>query len=198
MPRSYSAPLRFYPLPPAGLPFFIGLQGWQFGGDGGCRAIPQLAGLPPAASACSSKRACATAYPTRRYAGLLWVWPDASEAGCAAADAAEPCMPPDVAAVFSGEEVAVEVRAHPSLAELYSFLLRLVRSRACPCRCAVLACGEAGLGWDAVRDCSVRKAPAQCTHPPTAGHGPPEAGHVCRTLHIVTSEPCLFRCTLAR
>lgn len=39
-----------------------------------------------AKAACSSKRACATSYPTRAAYGLLWVWPD--EAPTAEADAA--------------------------------------------------------------------------------------------------------------
>ncbi|GAB4819704.1 hypothetical protein N2152v2_006750 [Parachlorella kessleri] len=73
-----------------------GQRGWRFAGSGRCVGIPQLAGTPAEATACSNKRSCATAYPTRQHAGLLWVWPDASPAGHAAAKLAELPIPPEV------------------------------------------------------------------------------------------------------
>jgi pheophorbide a oxygenase len=55
-------------------------------GDGKCTAIPQALDATSAATACASRRSCATALPTAVGAGLLWVWPDA--APTAAQDAA--------------------------------------------------------------------------------------------------------------
>jgi hypothetical protein len=47
-------------------------------GDGKCSAIPQALDATSAATACASKRSCATALPTAVGGGLLWVWPDAA------------------------------------------------------------------------------------------------------------------------
>lgn len=81
---------------PCALALRATLQGWRFGAGGHCTGIPQLAGIPGEDTALSSPRACATAYPTRQLGGLLWVWPDASEAGRAAAERVEPAIPPEV------------------------------------------------------------------------------------------------------
>ncbi|WIA30048.1 hypothetical protein OEZ86_000143 [Tetradesmus obliquus] len=66
-------------------------HGWRFQGDGKCTAIPQALDATSAATACASKRSCATTLPTAEGAGLLWVWPDL--APTAAADAAATAVP---------------------------------------------------------------------------------------------------------
>ncbi|GLC67059.1 hypothetical protein PLESTF_000510600 [Pleodorina starrii] len=53
-------------------------HGWRFDGSGAPRSIPQSTGRDAEAAACRNRRACATAYPTRVEAGMLWVWPDDS------------------------------------------------------------------------------------------------------------------------
>lgn len=55
-------------------------------GNGQCTAIPQALDATSAATACASRRSCATSFPTAVAGGLLWVWPD--EAATAAQDAA--------------------------------------------------------------------------------------------------------------
>ncbi|GLC39854.1 hypothetical protein PLESTB_001291900 [Pleodorina starrii] len=53
-------------------------HGWRFDGSGAARSIPQSTGRDAEAAACRNRRACATTYPTRVEAGMLWVWPDDS------------------------------------------------------------------------------------------------------------------------
>ncbi|KAF6257312.1 hypothetical protein COO60DRAFT_1640038 [Scenedesmus sp. NREL 46B-D3] len=60
-------------------------------GDGKCTAIPQALDASSAATACASKRSCATALPAAVGGGLLWVWPDV--APTAAQDAAATEVP---------------------------------------------------------------------------------------------------------
>lgn len=67
-------------------------------GDGKCTAIPQALDASSAATACASKRSCATALPAAVGGGLLWVWPDV--APTAAQDAAA-----------TGERVALQSAA---------------------------------------------------------------------------------------
>lgn len=47
-----------------------------------------------AVAACSNKRSCAVAYPTRVASGLLWVWPDASPSSQLESAASEPFQHP--------------------------------------------------------------------------------------------------------
>ncbi|EFN54729.1 hypothetical protein CHLNCDRAFT_13204, partial [Chlorella variabilis] len=49
-------------------------HGWQFGGSGAAREIPQSEPGAPKATACASKRSCAASFPTAHAHGLLWVW----------------------------------------------------------------------------------------------------------------------------
>lgn len=52
-------------------------HGWQFGGSGAAREIPQSEPGAPKATACASKRSCAASFPTAHAHGLLWVWLEA-------------------------------------------------------------------------------------------------------------------------
>ena len=61
-------------------------HGWQFGGSGAAREIPQSEPGAAKATACSSPRSCATSYPTTLSHGLLWV--RLEPGGAAAAEAA--------------------------------------------------------------------------------------------------------------
>ncbi|GFR47365.1 hypothetical protein Agub_g9071, partial [Astrephomene gubernaculifera] len=63
-------------------------HGWRFDGTGACTRIPQALDPAAEAAACRSRRACATAYPVRLEAGMLWVWPDDSPDAAATAAAA--------------------------------------------------------------------------------------------------------------
>ncbi len=73
-------------------------HGWEFGGSGACSKIPQAD--PDAdqseAAAMRSRRACATTLPTQEAQGMIWVWPDTSEEGLAAAKAVKPTLMEDV------------------------------------------------------------------------------------------------------
>lgn len=73
-------------------------HGWEFGGSGACSKIPQAD--PDAdsseAAAMRSRRACATALPTQEAQGMIWVWPDTSEEGLAAAQVVKPTLMEDV------------------------------------------------------------------------------------------------------
>ncbi|GBG83872.1 hypothetical protein CBR_g37742 [Chara braunii] len=53
-------------------------HGWSFGGDGGCKNIPQDR---PERQGSTSPRACATAVPTGVVNGVLFLWPDESAEG---------------------------------------------------------------------------------------------------------------------
>ncbi|MEW5314209.1 MAG: hypothetical protein WDW38_005723 [Sanguina aurantia] len=53
-------------------------HGWRFQGDGKCTAVPQSIDPRAEATALTSSRSCAKAYPTSVKAGLLWVWTDSS------------------------------------------------------------------------------------------------------------------------
>jgi phenylpropionate dioxygenase-like ring-hydroxylating dioxygenase large terminal subunit len=59
------------------LPFRCVQHGWQFEGTGAAAEIPQSEPGTPKTTACSSKRACAVAFPTAEAHGLLWVWLEA-------------------------------------------------------------------------------------------------------------------------
>ncbi len=72
-------------------------HGWEFEGSGACTKIPQMD--PDAAdthAAMHSRRACATALPTQEAQGMVWVWPDTSEAGLQAAKVTSPNLMTDV------------------------------------------------------------------------------------------------------
>jgi nitrite reductase/ring-hydroxylating ferredoxin subunit len=62
-------------------------HGWRFDGAGRCTRIPQSLDAKAEATACASGRSCVTAYPLKEYAGVIWVWGDASPG--AAAEAGE-------------------------------------------------------------------------------------------------------------
>lgn len=63
-------------------------HGWQFAGSGTAVELPQSQPGAPKATACSSGRSCAVAYPTAQRHGLLWVWLEPGAAGRAASAAA--------------------------------------------------------------------------------------------------------------
>jgi len=50
-------------------------HGWEFGGDGAAKAIPMSVDAAAEKTACESSRSCATSYPCKEEAGVLWVWP---------------------------------------------------------------------------------------------------------------------------
>lgn len=56
-------------------------HGWQFAGSGAAVELPQSQPGTAKATACSSGRSCAVAYPTAQQHGLLWVWLEAGDAG---------------------------------------------------------------------------------------------------------------------
>ncbi|WIA09707.1 hypothetical protein OEZ85_009091 [Tetradesmus obliquus] len=67
-------------------------HGWEFNGAGACTRIPQIGDERAHATACASQRSCVASYPVKEVQGLLWVWPDASPEGAAAAAAAAPAL----------------------------------------------------------------------------------------------------------
>ncbi|GBG91857.1 hypothetical protein CBR_g53748 [Chara braunii] len=67
-------------------------HGWSFGGDGGCKRIPQE-GLEQRSTA--SPRACAIAVPTTVFKGVILLWPDESEEGSRLATQTPPPIVPD-------------------------------------------------------------------------------------------------------
>ncbi|KAG2443553.1 hypothetical protein HXX76_001905 [Chlamydomonas incerta] len=67
-------------------------HGWRFQGSGACSRIPQALDAAAEAAACSSRRSCATAFPCKVEAGMLWVWPDESADASAAAAATPPVI----------------------------------------------------------------------------------------------------------
>ncbi|CAI5479815.1 unnamed protein product [Closterium sp. Yama58-4] len=86
-------------------------HGWAFAGSGACQLIPQAPqnnpGQPP--RALSSPRACATAFPTREFHGILFVWPDS-----ASPEQAERTAIPDPEGVdWSAFDVALYARRLP-------------------------------------------------------------------------------------
>ena len=68
-------------------------HGWQFGGCGGCKQIPQA----HTATAASSPRACVRSYPTQVEKAVVWFWPWGGEPS-AAHDASPQYMVEPVAA----------------------------------------------------------------------------------------------------
>ncbi|KIY99872.1 Rieske (2Fe-2S) domain protein [Monoraphidium neglectum] len=62
-------------------------HGWRFDGAGRCTRIPQSLDAKAEATACASGRSCVTAYPLKEYAGVIWVWGDASPGAAAEAEA---------------------------------------------------------------------------------------------------------------
>ncbi len=71
-------------------------HGWEFDAKGACTKIPQVdpeqAELGEPHPALLSRRACATALPTLEAQGMVWVWPDTSPDGLAAAKTKEPAL----------------------------------------------------------------------------------------------------------
>jgi hypothetical protein len=77
-------------------------HGWQFEGSGAARELPQSEPGSAKATACASKRSCATSFPTAEAHGLLFVWLEGGAEGQAQAAAAPlPSLP---AADHTGKE----------------------------------------------------------------------------------------------
>ncbi|CAM9418597.1 unnamed protein product [Ectocarpus fasciculatus] len=68
-------------------------HGWEFEGDGKCGSIPQ-ATPGSRETAQNSKRACATAIPTKVVEGKLWLWPDPSPKGVKESETVPPATVP--------------------------------------------------------------------------------------------------------
>ena len=51
-------------------------HGWEFAKDGKCVDIPMSIDENANATACNSKKSCASEYPCKVHAGVLWVWPE--------------------------------------------------------------------------------------------------------------------------
>lgn len=51
-------------------------HGWEFAKDGKCVDIPMSIDENANATACNSKKSCASEYPCKLHAGVLWVWPE--------------------------------------------------------------------------------------------------------------------------
>ncbi|KAG2436165.1 hypothetical protein HYH02_011669 [Chlamydomonas schloesseri] len=77
-------------------------HGWRFDGSGGCTTIPNFTDEAAHAKATGSRRACATAYPTRHLGGLLWVWGSGGPGAEAEAAAKQPMLPPEIQEDGSG------------------------------------------------------------------------------------------------
>eukprot|EP00775_Hariotina_reticulata_P004455 gene4455-4711_t len=72
-------------------------HGWRFEGSGRCASIPQALDAASAATACNSKRSCATSFPTAVQGGLLWVWPDEAPTATEEAEATTIPLLPELA-----------------------------------------------------------------------------------------------------
>ncbi|KAF5835124.1 Rieske [2Fe-2S] iron-sulfur domain-containing protein [Dunaliella salina] len=87
-------------------------HGWQFNSEGKCTSIPQIDDPKAHATACSSSRSCAASYPTKKHAGLLWIWPESTpEAKLTSASAEH--QPPDLPHVESPTRSAWYIREVP-------------------------------------------------------------------------------------
>jgi len=87
-------------------------HGWQFNSQGKCTSIPQIDDPKAHATACNSPRSCAASYPTKKHAGLLWIWPESSpEAKLTSASAEH--QPPDLPHVESPTRSAWYIREVP-------------------------------------------------------------------------------------
>ncbi|WIA44126.1 hypothetical protein OEZ86_010468 [Tetradesmus obliquus] len=73
-------------------------HGWRFNEQGGCTSIPQIGDAKAHNTACSSGRACVSAFPTQVLQGMLWVFADSSPEGWAEATAADGTPAPPAAA----------------------------------------------------------------------------------------------------
>ncbi|CAI5934682.1 unnamed protein product [Closterium sp. NIES-65] len=86
-------------------------HGWAFAGSGACQLIPQAPqdnpGQPP--RALSSPRACATAFPTRDFHGILFVWPDSASVE----EAERTAIPEPEGVDWSAFDVALYARRLP-------------------------------------------------------------------------------------
>ncbi|KAK9829397.1 hypothetical protein WJX72_005578 [[Myrmecia] bisecta] len=80
-------------------------HGWTFSGDSHCMNIPQADSLQLEDAARTNPRACATAYPARVEAGLVFVWPDAAETRFVDAAASPLPIPPGMQADLAKEDI---------------------------------------------------------------------------------------------
>ena len=51
-------------------------HGWEFAKDGKCVDIPMSIDENANSTACNSKKSCASEYPCKVHAGVVWVWPE--------------------------------------------------------------------------------------------------------------------------
>jgi len=70
-------------------------HGWCFNGDGKCVEVPMAPDAEIKAKMCSLARSAVASFPVQVRQGLLWVFPDATEAGKLAAAATEPYTVPE-------------------------------------------------------------------------------------------------------
>jgi nitrite reductase/ring-hydroxylating ferredoxin subunit len=85
-PRCRLAPLSEGRIEPSSGHLQCSYHGWTFDSTGRCSNIPQIGDPAAKATACGSRRSCVTAYPTKVWHGLLWVWADSSAEGAALAE----------------------------------------------------------------------------------------------------------------
>lgn len=69
---------------------------WRFDGEGHCLDIPQSLDLETAKQHRANPRSCAIAYPTQVQQGLIWVWPDNSEASQSLSQERSPRIIPEL------------------------------------------------------------------------------------------------------